>query len=209
MVNQGVAWGASLLAAAALHAAIVAGGGLLLPAARGAGTARPAAPIAVEVAVEQPAPAASAPAPARAPEPPAPAASAVAAEAAPPAATGPEEASAAPAVAAPAPSAGGAAAEPAAVRQAVVLTRPRPLRDPAPVYPAVARRRGEQGTVRCLVRIDAAGRVERATVIASSGSPALDRAAVEAVERAAYAPARAGERAVSGELTVAVRFVLQ
>ncbi len=63
--------------------------------------------------------------------------------------------------------------------------------------------------MRCLVRIDAAGRVEQATVISSSGSNALDRAAVDAVAATAYAPARAGSRAVSGELVVAVRFVLR
>ena len=45
-------------------------------------------------------------------------------------------------------------------------------------------------------------------MLASSGSPALDRAAVDAVTRTPFAPARAGAQAVSGELVVAVRFEL-
>jgi protein TonB len=163
--------------------------------------------LAVEVALAAPLPEAPPAAPQAAPAPAAPA-DAPAAE---PEATqhpAPSPAPVAEAAAAPAALPVAFAPAPAPVH-APAHVKPRPLYDPAPQYPAVARRRGEQGTVRCLVTVDAAGRVEAAAVLASSGSPALDRAALEAVTRTPFAPARAGEEAVRGELVVAVRFQLR
>jgi protein TonB len=201
MGNEGWGWAASLLAAAAMHAAIVAGVGLQA----GRGAPMPQRLLAVEVALAAPLPEAPPAAPQAAPAPAAPA-DAPAAE---PEATQHPAPSPAPVADAAATALPVALAPAPAPVPAPAHVKPRPLYDPAPQYPAVARRRGEQGTVRCLVTVDAAGRVETAAVLASSGSPALDRAALEAVTRTPFAPARAGEEAVRGELVVAVRFQLR
>ena len=51
-----------------------------------------------------------------------------------------------------------------------------------PMYPMGSRMRGEQGTVSVVVNFDLAAHLEDARVYASSGYPALDRAAVRAVK---------------------------
>jgi periplasmic protein TonB len=56
-----------------------------------------------------------------------------------------------------------------------------------PAYPAAARRAGEQGTVLVSVMVDPNGHVSAASVIQSSGSMALDDAAIEAVRRWLFA----------------------
>ena len=58
----------------------------------------------------------------------------------------------------------------------------------SPVYPLVSRRRGEEGEVRFLVRIDPAGKVVTAKVVLSSGHPSLDASALEAVRKWLFAP---------------------
>lgn len=55
-------------------------------------------------------------------------------------------------------------------------------------YPEAARARGEQGTVRLALTIGRNGRVTSARVIGSSGSPALDQAALQ-MARSASCPA--------------------
>jgi protein TonB len=52
-------------------------------------------------------------------------------------------------------------------------------------YPTRARRRGIEGEVLLLVRVDREGRLERAEVLGSSGSQLLDREALESLRRAA------------------------
>ena len=58
-----------------------------------------------------------------------------------------------------------------------------------PAYPASARRLGEQGEVRLDVHVGADGSVLDIRLRASSGSPALDRSAMEAVRRWRFSPA--------------------
>ncbi len=58
----------------------------------------------------------------------------------------------------------------------------------SPVYPVISRRRGEEGEVRFLVRIDPAGKVLSAEVVLSSGYPSLDASALEAVRKWAFVP---------------------
>jgi protein TonB len=60
---------------------------------------------------------------------------------------------------------------------------------PPPRYPDLARRRGWQGTVLLVVKIDASGRVTDVAVEESSGYELLDAAAVGAVRRWRYKPA--------------------
>lgn len=82
------------------------------------------------------------------------------------------------------------------------------LSNPPPRYPESSRLAGEQGVV--LVRVDVAtsGNVNRVLLARSSGYPALDRAAVEAVKGWKFHPASAGGIAMTSEVTVPVRFEL-
>ena len=111
----------------------------------------------------------------------------------------------------PAPSPVVAAAEPAPV-QAPTLEPPRAdmayLNNPAPSYPAVSKRAGEQGRVLLRVRVDPQGQVENAMVQVTSGFPRLDEAALAAVRRWRFVPARLGDRAVAGWALVPVTFAL-
>lgn len=59
----------------------------------------------------------------------------------------------------------------------------RALRSDRPEYPEEARRRNEEGSVTCRLAIDREGRVVEVVVVVSSGSAALDRAAVRALKR--------------------------
>jgi protein TonB len=55
-------------------------------------------------------------------------------------------------------------------------------------YPSVARRLGQQGNVRVRFRVSADGAVSGASVVESSGSDSLDRAAIDAVNAAGPVP---------------------
>jgi len=59
----------------------------------------------------------------------------------------------------------------------------------APPYPSVARRMGEQGEVRLDVRVGTDGAVLDVRLRTSSGSPTLDRAAIDTVRRWRFRPA--------------------
>jgi protein TonB len=111
----------------------------------------------------------------------------------------------------PSPAPAVAAAEPAPVL-APTLEPPRAdmayLNNPAPSYPAVSKRAGEQGRVMLRVRVDTQGQVENIMVHATSGFPRLDEAALAAVRRWRFVPARLGERAVAGWALVPVTFAL-
>lgn len=83
------------------------------------------------------------------------------------------------------------------------------LRNPAPVYPTLSRRLGEQGRVllRVQVTVDgAAGSVELET---GSGSSRLDQAALEAIRKWRFIPARRGEQPVGAWVVVPIRFSLE
>lgn len=75
-------------------------------------------------------------------------------------------------------------------------------------YPEAARVRGEQGTVRLALTIDRGGHVVSARVIGSSGSSALDQAALEMARRASGKPLPA-EMGSSVSLTVPVRYSIK
>jgi protein TonB len=82
-------------------------------------------------------------------------------------------------------------------------------RNPLPAYPAIARRRAEQGTVTVSVLVGADGSVERAEVADSSGFDTLDAAALETVRsRWRFVPARRGGHAVESWVLVPIRFAL-
>lgn len=81
--------------------------------------------------------------------------------------------------------------------------------DPAPLYPARSRRRGEQGTVTLHVLIAASGAVERVELIESSGFRDLDEAALDTVRsRWRFVPARRDGIAFESWAVVPIRFAL-
>jgi periplasmic protein TonB len=82
-------------------------------------------------------------------------------------------------------------------------------RNPPPIYPAIARRREQQGTVTVKVLVGADGSVERAEVADSSGFDTLDDAALETVRsRWRFVPARHDGIAVESWVLVPIRFTL-
>ena len=66
------------------------------------------------------------------------------------------------------------------------------LNNPKPVYPAASRRLGEQGRVLLSVYILPDGSVSEIKLKQSSGHPRLDQAALDAVKRWRYVPAKRG-----------------
>jgi protein TonB len=83
------------------------------------------------------------------------------------------------------------------------------LNNPAPSYPVFAKRAREQGKVMLRVQVDASGQVTGLEIHASSGFERLDKAALAAVRRWRFEPARAGDRAVAGVALVPITFQLE
>jgi len=83
------------------------------------------------------------------------------------------------------------------------------LRNPLPSYPRVARRRHIEGTVVLFVAVSAEGRPTQVRVESSSGFDLLDRAALDAVNRWRFEPARRNGVAAAGQVLVPVRFKLE
>jgi protein TonB len=131
---------------------------------------------------------------------------------APPGANGPDEQPSDPSPSAGAPV---APAIPQPLRQASALISTPPsfearhLSNPAPVYPRRARRAGVEGTVTLKVLVTARGAPGKVEVETSSGSEALDRAAIDAVKRWQFVPARRGDAPVDAWVRVPVIFRLQ
>jgi protein TonB len=82
------------------------------------------------------------------------------------------------------------------------------LSNPKPDYPAEARRQRQEGVVLVSVEVDGDGRPSDVTLGRSSGFPLLDEAAVQAVRRWRFEPARAAGLPVSSRVEVPVRFSL-
>lgn len=67
-----------------------------------------------------------------------------------------------------------------------------------PVYPAASKRRNETGTVVVSYLVSKDGTVTDSKVTSSSGYGALDIAALTALSKCRFEPARAGSEAVEG-----------
>jgi periplasmic protein TonB len=87
----------------------------------------------------------------------------------------------------------------------VALTPPAKIKNVQPVYPALARAAGVEGSVLLSVAVDADGKVSDARVLRSV--PLLDQAALDAVKQWEYTPMRRGTVAVPAVMTVTVNFV--
>jgi len=72
----------------------------------------------------------------------------------------------------------------------------------APNYPASARRNGEQGTVLLSFLINETGQVENSKVLQSSGSSALDTAALNALSQCHFKPATEDGHAIAIRVTI-------
>ncbi|MGM3175752.1 energy transducer TonB [Dickeya lacustris] len=82
------------------------------------------------------------------------------------------------------------------------------LRNPAPAYPDVAINRGWEGTVWLHVQVRADGKVQAIELQRSSGYPALDDAARQAVQHWSFVPARRGDTPETGWVVVPIDFTL-
>lgn len=82
------------------------------------------------------------------------------------------------------------------------------LNNPAPGYPSASRRLGEQGQVLLDVLILSDGSVGEIKVKRTSGFPRLDNAAVDAVRRWRYQPARRGNTPIAYWYVQPVQFSL-
>ncbi|MBX3679054.1 MAG: energy transducer TonB [Rhodocyclaceae bacterium] len=83
------------------------------------------------------------------------------------------------------------------------------LNNPAPAYPALARRLGEEGTVRLRVWVTRDGRAGKVELARSTGSPRLDRTALETVSRWRFEPARENGIAIEQWVIVPIKFKLE
>lgn len=83
------------------------------------------------------------------------------------------------------------------------------LHNPAPQYPNMARRKGEQGRVLLKVLVTLNGDAGNVSLVKSSGSTYLDEAAINAVKNWKFIPARSNNEAVSGYVTVPISFSLE
>lgn len=106
------------------------------------------------------------------------------------------------------PGAQAAAALPAAQEAPANASPPTPLHQPAPSYPTLSRRLGEQGTVVLRLRTNPEGRVISAQVHRSSGFARLDESATQAALRWRFASASAQAPQVVSGVLLPIRFVL-
>lgn len=83
------------------------------------------------------------------------------------------------------------------------------LANPAPEYPLLARRLGEAGRVLLRVFVNAEGDAERVELAQSSGSSRLDHAALAAVRRWRFEPAKEGPLPVACWVQVPIVFDLR
>jgi len=83
------------------------------------------------------------------------------------------------------------------------------LNNPAPDYPALSRRLGEEGKVVLRVLVGENGRPAQIEIRNSSGSPRLDQAALTAVGRWQFVAARRGEEFVAAWVLVPLVFNLR
>jgi protein TonB len=83
------------------------------------------------------------------------------------------------------------------------------LHNPAPEYPSVAMRRGWQGTVLLRVHVLASGKPGEIQIQKSSGRDQLDDAALAAVKRWSFVPAKQGDLALDGWVSVPIDFKIK
>lgn len=83
------------------------------------------------------------------------------------------------------------------------------LNNPRPSYPSMSRRLGEEGRVEVEVQVQPDGLPSRVTLKRSSGFPRLDDAALEAIKRWKFIPAKRLGEPVAASVIVPMPFVLE
>ncbi|WP_028693276.1 energy transducer TonB [Pseudomonas cremoricolorata] len=83
------------------------------------------------------------------------------------------------------------------------------LKNPAPEYPQLAQRRGWEGTVLLRVEVLPSGKPGQIQLQKTSGRDALDAAAIAAVKRWSFVPAKQGDVAQAGWVSVPIDFKLR
>lgn len=91
---------------------------------------------------------------------------------------------------------------------AATEAKPQALRNRPPAYPWLARMQGWEGTVMLQVRVEPDGRASQVKIANSSGHPALDHVAQQAVSHWEFLPGTRGGRPVGSTVKVPVRFRL-
>lgn len=87
-------------------------------------------------------------------------------------------------------------------------TSAQPLHNPAPVYPALARRKGREGTVMLLVNVSPQGKADEVHIATSSGFEQLDNAAQETVQKWQFIPAQQNGQPIATTLRLPIVFRL-
>lgn len=82
------------------------------------------------------------------------------------------------------------------------------LNNPAPAYPLLSRRNGEAGKVLLLVQVSKQGTAAQVEIKQSCGFARLDEAALEAVRKWRFVPARRGEEVIAASVVVPLTFRL-
>lgn len=83
------------------------------------------------------------------------------------------------------------------------------LHNPAPAYPALSRRLGEEGRVVVRVFVSVEGQAERVEMRSSSGHPRLDEVALDTVRKWKFVPAKQGDKPVAAWVLVPISFSLR
>ncbi len=83
------------------------------------------------------------------------------------------------------------------------------LQNPAPAYPALSRRMGEEGKIVLRVFVEPSGRPSQIELKSGSGSPRLDQAAQDAVWRWKFVAVRRGDEAIGAWVLVPIVFNLR
>lgn len=83
------------------------------------------------------------------------------------------------------------------------------LHNPAPTYPRISKRRGEQGEVLLRVQVTPQGRAVRVNIKQSSGSVRLDKAAQQTVRQWHFVPAQKNGQPISAWVIVPIVFKLK
>lgn len=91
----------------------------------------------------------------------------------------------------------------------IVEKKPKPVIKPIPKYPKGAKKAGIEGSAFVQALIDVDGSVIDATILVSTGSKTLDKAALEAVRNAKYEPGEHEGEKVRTWLSVPIHFKLR
>lgn len=86
---------------------------------------------------------------------------------------------------------------------------PQPLTGIRPVYPEIAQEAGIEGTVVVQVFVDKKGRVQDTLILKGIPNTGLDEAAVKAIRKTRFRPAKQRERAVGVWISIPVNFRLK